>query len=116
MRILKEHPEVALRVLEALGNRLKALDERLEQVAFSPVKVRLAAFLLDTADPTTGAVAGLSHAEVGDTIGALRQTVTESLGAMEREGLLTVSQKLVRIVDRPGLQALVTGEAQRPGK
>ena len=37
------------------------LEERLEQALFSPVKARLANFLLANMDPSTGTVCGYTH-------------------------------------------------------
>jgi CRP-like cAMP-binding protein len=89
---------------------LKLLEERLEHAAFSPVKVRLASFLLANMDSTTGVVTGYTHAEIGDTIGALRQTVTETLSEMQNQGLVEVGHKRVRVTDRRGLEEVASGE------
>ncbi len=109
MKILMQHPEVTIRLLESIGNHLRNLDNRLEHAVFSPVRVRLAAFLLENAHAEAGALSGLTHAEIGETIGALRQTVTEALSDLAREGLVEVSHKKVRILNRTGLQDIASG-------
>jgi CRP-like cAMP-binding protein len=86
------------------------LEERLEQAVFSPVKVRLANFVLANMDPSTGVVAHYTHAEIGDTIGALRQTVTETLGEMQNQGLLEVGHKRIRVTHHQGLVEMARGE------
>ena len=103
LRILREHPDVAVRLLEAIGNRVKVLEERLEHAVFSPVPVRLASFILANADLKGGSVSGLTHAEIGDTIGALRQTVTETLSKWREEGLIEVGHKRIQIKVWDGL-------------
>jgi CRP/FNR family cyclic AMP-dependent transcriptional regulator len=110
IRLLKERPDVALRLLESIGNRLKLLEERLEQAVFSPVKVRLASFLLANIDPSTGIITGYTHEEIGNTIGALRQTVTETLSEMQRHGLVEVGHKLIRVIDRHALEDVALSE------
>ncbi|MBI4199306.1 MAG: Crp/Fnr family transcriptional regulator [Chloroflexi bacterium] len=110
LQLFRQRPAVALRMLEAIGSRLRLLEERLEQAAFSPVKVRLAAFLLVNMDPSTGVVSGYTHAEIGDTVGALRQTVTEVLSEMQREGLVEVGHKRIRVVNRRPLELLASDE------
>lgn len=110
LRLLKEHPDVALRLLEIIGNRLRVLEERLEEAVFSPVKVRLAHFALTNMEPASGLVAGFTHAEIGDTIGTLRQTVTETLSEMQDEGLLEVGHKRIRVTNRKGLEEIAQGE------
>ncbi|MBI4202664.1 MAG: Crp/Fnr family transcriptional regulator [Chloroflexi bacterium] len=104
--LLRQRPDVALRMLEAIGARLKLLEERLEQAAFSSVKARLASFLLANAGQQNGTLEGYTHAEIGDTIGALRQTVTETLSELQRQGLVEVGHKLVRIMSRSGLEGI----------
>ncbi|MBI3953874.1 MAG: Crp/Fnr family transcriptional regulator [Chloroflexi bacterium] len=106
LRVLKDRPDVATRLLETVGNRVKALEERLEQAVFGSVQARLAAFLLANLDSSTGAVSGYTHEEIGDTIGALRSTVTEELNDMQRQGLVLLGQKQIRVKDREALQAL----------
>ena len=110
LRLFQQRPEVALRLLENVGNRLRLLEQRLEQAAFSPVKVRLANFLLANADTSTGMAAGYTHAEIGDTIGALRQTVTETLSEMQGRGLVEVGHKRIRVTDRKGLEDIAIDE------
>ena len=110
LRILREHPDVAVRFLEVIGGRLKLLEERLEHAVFSPVPVRLASFILANADSKTGVVSGFTHAEMGDTIGALRQTVTETLSKWKDGGLIEVSHKRIQIKDWNRLKELAQGD------
>jgi CRP/FNR family transcriptional regulator len=110
LRLLQARPEVMLRLLEVIGNRLNLLEGRLEQAVFSPVKVRLANFLLANLDPATGVVAGYSHAEIGDTIGALRQTVTETLNGMASQSLLVVARKQIQVTNRQRLEEMALGD------
>lgn len=104
--ILQKQPELALRLLENLGNRLKGLEARLEQTAYLTVKERLAAFLLENADRETDTLDGFTHAEIGDTIGASRATTTVTLGEMRHEGLIDVHYKAVHVLDRAALERI----------
>ncbi|MBI2846981.1 MAG: Crp/Fnr family transcriptional regulator [Chloroflexi bacterium] len=108
LQLLKERPAVALRLMETLGNRLRLLEQRLEQTAFSPVKVRLASFIIANTDPVTGAVAGYTHEEIGDIIGTLRQTVTETLSELQSQRLIEVKHKRIQVADRRGLEQVVS--------
>ena len=94
-------------LLEVIGGRVKVLEERLEHAVFSPVPVRLASFILANADPAGGLVSGVTHAEIGDTIGALRQTVTETLSKWRDDGLIEVSYKRIQIKDWENLKEIV---------
>ena len=106
LQLLRRKPEVALRVLEIVGGRLKTLERRLERLALSPVSARLADLLLTLARPDTGEVVGYSHADFGAMIGAGRQSVTEALGTMKAEGLVATSHKRVRIIQEDELRRI----------
>lgn len=106
LKILVEHPEITVKLLETLGNRLRTQDERLEQSVFSSVRVRLAKFLLTNVYPATNALAGYTHADIGDTIGALRQTVTSTLSEFERAGMIEVAPKRIKVLDKAGLEEI----------
>lgn len=113
LRLFHQRPDLAMRLLEIVGNRVRLLEARLEQTAFMPVRSRLANFLLDNAD-RSGMISGYTHADIGDIIGALRQTVTESLNLMQRQGLIDVGQKKIHIVDRRALETVVTESQAAP--
>ena len=110
LQLLRERPDIALRLLDSVGGRLKSLEDRLEDAVFSPVKVRLARFLLSGLDSGTATVSGYTQAEIGDAIGALRQTVTEILGELESQGLIEVGRKQIRLINRPALEEIARGE------
>jgi len=75
------------------------------------VRARLAGFLLAHASEAGGLVSGYTHEQIGNSIGALRQTVTQALGDMQNAGLVEVGHKKVRVVDRAGLQAVAQDAA-----
>jgi CRP/FNR family cyclic AMP-dependent transcriptional regulator len=106
LEVLRLHPEVALRLMEAVGTRLRVVEERLASIALSPVPVRLATVLLAQMTPDTHEVDGFTHAELGDMIGALRQTVGEALASMQRDGSIEVGHKWVKVIDADRLRGL----------
>ena len=107
LMLLKRQPVVALNILEVVGNRLRLLEELLVKSAYSPVNTRLADFLLTNADPVSGVLSNITHEEIGNTIGAVRQTVTEALSRMRKQGLILTRQKQVQIIDRQGLEKIL---------
>ena len=109
LQVTARHPEVAERVLLATYDHLEQLEERLEHASFSPVKVRLAHFLLANIDSNNGVVAGLMQEEIEDSIGALRQTVTETLSELQRLGLVKVGYKRITVVKLDELEEMSVG-------
>ncbi len=106
LKWLRREPDFALSVLENLGDRVRRLEERLVEAAYSPATARLARFLLDSASPHSGVLVGFTHEQIGNTIGAVRQTVTEMLGVMKDGGLISVRPRQITILDRAGLERL----------
>jgi len=81
-------------------------------ILFRNVEGRLVEFLLDAADrwgvPTpkgTLISAPITHLEIAQTIGSTRETVTLTLGALRRQGLLDVAGRRLIVTDRAGLSA-----------
>ena len=105
--LLKRQPDIALRILKAVCNRLNLLEERLVETVYNPVMVRLAYFLLTGFNPASQAVTNVTHEEIGNMIGAVRQTVTETLGYMRKKGLILTKRKHIQIVDRAGLEEII---------
>jgi CRP/FNR family cyclic AMP-dependent transcriptional regulator len=108
--MLVRHPRVAVRLLRVVGQRLREAEDQLARFAFRPVQARLAAFLLQHCDEATGNVHGFTHEEIGESIGALRSTVTQSLGELARAGVVEVKHKCVRVRDLDALRAIAVEE------
>ena len=105
--LLVNKPQVALRFLELLANRLSEVETRLETVAFKSVPARLAAELLHRAEGTPeGRVDGVSHQDLADAVGSYRETVTRILNEFRRDGLIELDRLSIGIKDAPGLEAL----------
>jgi CRP/FNR family cyclic AMP-dependent transcriptional regulator len=111
LEILRRNPEISLRLLEMVGNRLRLIEERLLETSYSPVRVRIAHFLLTNTDPVSGVLTSFTHEEIGDIIGAARQTVTETLNFLQNKGLIFIGPKKLRIVSRHGLETIVNALA-----
>ena len=109
LALLKRQPDFMLHMLEILGNRLCRLEQRLTEAVYSPVRVRIAHFLLTNADSASGVLTGVTHEEIANTVGAVRQTVTENLSLMRKQRLILTGLKTIRIVDREGLEQIIRG-------
>ena len=107
--LLKRRPDLTLRILEIVGSRLRSLEERLLQALYSPVAVRLASLLLANVESTSDELSDITHEEIGTMIGAVRQTVTETLAIMRKQGLIQTGHKRIRVIDRRGIEAMAEG-------
>ncbi len=106
-RLIRNKPHVAFRFVEALGKRVSALEERLEDIAFKSIPARLAGTLLRLADEShSDVVKGFTHQDLAEMLGTYRETTTQTLNELKNEGLLTIGRKRITLLDRAGLQEI----------
>lgn len=105
-QVLREKPQVALRLLEAVGQRLSDAERRLEEMTFKRIPARMAGLLiqLNREQGCTGAVQGYTHQQLADILGAYRETVTQTLNEFKEQELIRVSRKVIEILDLLKLQ------------
>ena len=100
-------PRVALRIFEAMGNRLKETEARLEAIAFKGIPARLASLLLELAgERESDIIQGLTHQDLGERIGTYRETTTQTLNSFKSAGLIDIGRKRILILDREGLERI----------
>ncbi len=104
-RLVLAQPLVGLRMIGVLSQRLAESEARLEDLAYRSVPARLASVLLRLDED--GVVKGITHEELGDMVGAYRETVTKALNEFQGAGYLRLSRRKIQILDRPGLSALL---------
>ena len=92
---LERNPKAAIKLLEVLAGRLRRLSERVEDSTFLEIPGRLAKQLLrlgrqygTTSPQGTRIELKLSQQELGDLVGATRESVNKQLRAWEGEGLI----------------------------
>jgi CRP/FNR family cyclic AMP-dependent transcriptional regulator len=106
-RLLVSRPKVALRIFEAMGNRLKEIEARSEEIAFRGIPARLASLLLQLADERgSDVITGLTHQDLGEQIGTYRETTTQILNTFKAEGLIDIGRKRITILEREGLRRI----------
>ncbi len=107
-RIVREHHEVALPVLEHLAAEVRRLSDVVEDLALHTVRTRLARFLLAQAEHPQ-----LPHRwtqeEIAAHIGTVREMVGRTLRAFAASGLIRRQRGRVVVVDREGLEREATG-------
>lgn len=94
-------------VFRNLGQRLAEVIARLEEVAFRPVDRRLAAWLVERADPTGSVTA--THQTVAVELGTAREVVSRLLKRLEADGLLRLGRSSIQVLNRTALERLAGG-------
>lgn len=104
--LVRRYPEVALKIIRVLGQRLRQSMELVRDLSFKQVPHRLAGLLLKLGSEYGGETEEgllidlpLSRQELADIVGTSRETITRELKKMEREGMLKVERRLITIID-----------------
>jgi len=107
---------IMAKLLRELSKRLRAADQTIENLALVSVHDRLFSLLghLGHRGALKSGVATIAraptHQELAEMVGSSRETVTRSLAAMEKAGLIAVDRKRVTL-----LPAFFNAEAGRSG-
>ncbi|NTW02234.1 MAG: Crp/Fnr family transcriptional regulator [Oscillochloris sp.] len=112
--IFERYPQVALAFMELMGQRLRAMENKLADIAFKSVPQRLASVLLSLAGVGPGSFAGMSsssvvrytHQQLAEMIGSYRETVTKAIGEMREAGLIRIEDEAIFLTDLAQLQRL----------
>jgi CRP/FNR family cyclic AMP-dependent transcriptional regulator len=110
---LREHGEVSLRVAQQLGETYHAAVAEMRSISLShSAAEKLARFLLDWCASHGNGTAEirakltLTHEEIGQMIGASRETVSRLFAAFKKKQLLQVKGSTLIVCDRAGLEDL----------
>jgi CRP/FNR family transcriptional regulator, cyclic AMP receptor protein len=115
--ILQTYPQVTIRFMELMGQRLHEMENKLVDIAFKSVPQRLATILINLAstsppDTPTGpppTVARYTHQQLAEMIGSYRETVTKIMGEFREEGLIRVEGEHIYLTNMSRLQQLMHG-------
>ncbi len=105
-RLVLTKQEVGLRMIAVLSRRLAESEARLEDLAYRSVSARLASVLLRLAQEGNS-VEGITHEELGDMVGAYRETVTKTLNEFQAAGYVKLGRRRVQVLDPAGLSTLL---------
>lgn len=113
-RILESYPQVAIAFMELMGQRLRAMENKLADIAFKSVPQRLASVLLNLAGVTgtiqpseaQPSVVRYTHQQLAEMIGSYRETVTKAIGELREAGLIRIEDDAITITDLDQLQKL----------
>jgi CRP-like cAMP-binding protein len=109
-RLLVEKPQVAVRFLESIGQRLFDAELRLEEAVFKRIPARLAGLLLrlDVEGGKSGMLKGYTHQYLADMLGTYRETATQTLNDFQSRNLVRIGRKSIEILDQSGLEHVAT--------
>jgi CRP/FNR family transcriptional regulator, cyclic AMP receptor protein len=111
-RLIRESPEVGLRLIDLLADRLSLMDQGMSDVIHKPVRARLASLILQLLD-SEGVVdregykltIPYTHEQLGTMIGAKRIAVTKAFGHLREAGMVeTIRGRRIYVRDAEALR------------
>jgi CRP/FNR family transcriptional regulator len=113
-RLLREHPDIAVKLLQALGRRLRETNERLARQSFQTVQSRVAGVVsqLVAAARAEGAddhdvLITATQADLAQLAGSSRESASRFLAVLERSGIITQGRGKLIVHDAAALERYV---------
>src|SRR5215217_1918518 len=124
-RLILQKPQVGLRLISLLSERLHYYETRMEDVTLKEVPARLASLILFLIQSEGVQIPGeiriptsYTHEHLGTMIGANREAVTRAFGHLQDEGAVQVRRRLIYVDDLEALERaagrLLEEEAESP--
>jgi CRP/FNR family transcriptional regulator len=109
--LMREHPEIATRLVIALGRRLREANERLSRQSFQTVQSRVATVLSQLV-AQTGSGSGevlvtATQADLAQLAGSSRESASRFLAVLERAGVISQGRGRLVVHDPDALKQYV---------
>jgi CRP/FNR family cyclic AMP-dependent transcriptional regulator len=121
-RLILEKPEVGLRIVHLLSERLRRYETRLEDITLKDITARLASVILLLLE-SEGVVGPnhlkipthYTHQQLGTMIGVNREAVTRAFTELQDKGIVELRRRLIYIADADALRR-ATGHGDSEGE
>ena len=120
VRLVMDKPQVGLKVMSVLSERLSLAEDLMEDIALKEVPARLASFILRLIE-SEGVVTSegykvptrYTHRQVATMIGSKRETVTKAFTLLQQAGAVELKWRRIHVKDIETLQR-VASEGLQP--
>jgi CRP-like cAMP-binding protein len=113
-RLLREHPDIAVKLIAAIARRLRETNERLARQSFQTVQSRVAAVLAQLVEaaraegaPDGDVLITATQAEVAQLAGSSRESASRFLAVLERAGIISQGRGRLVVHDPDALARYV---------
>ncbi len=113
-RLLRQHPDISVKLLAALGRRLRETNERLARQSFQTVQSRVASVLAELVasaraegGPERDVLITKTQAELARLAGSSRESASRFLAVLERAGIITQGRGRLTVHDPEALERYV---------
>jgi CRP/FNR family transcriptional regulator, cyclic AMP receptor protein len=113
-RLMGEHPEIATRLVIALGRRLREMNARLSRQSFQTVQSRVAVVLSELVEQEIAAgnssgdvLVTATQADLAQLAGSSRESASRFLAVLERAGIISQGRGRLVVHDAKALDQYV---------
>ena len=118
-KLIQEHPEIALKVIEELGHRINAMEASMQSMGVRSINARIAALLCEYQEKFSEKTADgivihlpLSREGIANSLGIARETLSRKLGQMESKGVIRSINNKMMIVLKPEQLQILAGYSE----
>jgi CRP-like cAMP-binding protein len=111
-RLIQQKPQVGIRIISLLSERLRYYETRMEDVTLKEVPGRLASLILFLVESEgvrrpgeIGIPTRYTHEHIGTMIGANREAVTRAFGRLQDEGVIQMRRRFIYVQDVEALES-----------
>lgn len=110
LRLLQKDQRILTNYLNAISSRTQFLSQRIRFLSFRTIRQKIAHYILDLAgDKLSSVELPLSQEELAEFFGVTRPALARSLGELAQEGIIQVSRRTIRILDKQQMNELLKG-------
>jgi CRP/FNR family transcriptional regulator len=114
-RLMREHPDIAMKLVVALGRRLRDANKRLARQSFQTVQSRVAGVLgqlvaekqAEEGAAVSDILVTITQAEIAQLAGSSRESASRFLAVLERAGVVTQGRGKLIVHDPAALSRYV---------
>ena len=116
-RLVMDKPQVGLKVMSVLGERLSVAEDRMEDIALKEVPARLASFILQLVE-SEGVMTSegpkiptrYTHRQLATMIGSKRETVTKAFTLLQQAGAVELKRRRIHVKNIEALRKVANQE------
>jgi CRP/FNR family transcriptional regulator len=113
-RLVRQYPDISVKLIAALGRRLRETNERLARQSFQTVQSRVAAVLAELVQEARSegsnegdVVITATQAELAQMAGSSRESASRFLAVLERAGIISQGRGKLTVHDPAALGGYV---------
>ncbi len=114
-RLISEKPQVGLKIMQTLSERLSQAEDLVEDLALKEVPARLASLILRLVE-NEGVVnvegpkipTRYTHRQLAAMIGSKRETVTKAFALLQQAGVVELHRRRIQVLDPESLERIAT--------